>query len=268
MISLENLLDNLPLGHVVCVQDYSEGYACRQQDEIQSEYFDVTKVSLHVTILHRHAVQATDGAASTEEESHLIKEHVFVILDDPIQDQDSVQKVQELIHNYLINDVHYVIKMHEFTDSCAAQYKSRHCIGDLSCSLADFGFHIQHDYFETFHAKAEQDAAGSHVKQKVGQAVLRKTATITSAKSMYQYLMQNFSQPAASSFTSRERSVQLEHRIFFCIPSAGEGPVDRKGDGRKFKEAKGIRKWHCVKSLAQQEGSGEASVLLLCELHC
>ena len=61
---LENLLDNLPLGHVVCVHDYSEGYACRQQDEIQSQYFDVAKASLHVTILHRHAIQATDGVAS------------------------------------------------------------------------------------------------------------------------------------------------------------------------------------------------------------
>ena len=49
---LDNLLDNLPAGHVVCVHDYSERYTCRQQDEIQSEYFDVAKVSLHVTILY------------------------------------------------------------------------------------------------------------------------------------------------------------------------------------------------------------------------
>jgi len=91
--------------------------------------------------------------------------------------------------------------MHEFTDGCSAQYKSSHCIGDLSCSLADFGFYIQHYYFETSHAKGEQDAAGSHVKQKVSQAVLCRTATINSAKSMHQYLVQNFSQPAASSFT-------------------------------------------------------------------
>jgi len=81
---LDNLLENLPLGHVVCMHDYSEGYAWRQQDEIQSEYFDVAKVSLHVTILHRHAIQAIDEVESTEEEPQLIKEHVFVISDDPI----------------------------------------------------------------------------------------------------------------------------------------------------------------------------------------
>ena len=58
-------------------------------------------------------------------------------------------------------------------------------IGDLSCSLADFGFPIQRIYFETSHAKGEQDAAGSHVKQKVSQAVLRRTATITSVPSQH-----------------------------------------------------------------------------------
>ena len=75
---LDSLLDNLPLKHVVCVHDYSEGYACRSQDEIQSEYFDVAKVSLHITILHRHAVEAIDGVKRTEENPHLIKEHIFI----------------------------------------------------------------------------------------------------------------------------------------------------------------------------------------------
>ena len=37
---LDSLLDNLPLKHVY-VHDYSDGYACRSQDEIQSEYFDI-----------------------------------------------------------------------------------------------------------------------------------------------------------------------------------------------------------------------------------
>lgn len=162
--------------------------------------------------------------------------------------------MQNLIHSYLANDVGCnIIKMHEFTDGCAAQYKSRHCIGDLSCSLADFGFHVIRDYFETSHAKGEQDAAGSHVKQKVSQAVLRRTTTIKSAKSMHEYLEQNFTQRAASSFNARANAVQLKRRVFFYVPAEGEGAVDRNRQGRKFKEARGIRKCHCVKSLPQQE---------------
>jgi len=57
---LDNLLDNLPQGHVVCIHSYSEGYTCR-------EYFYIAKVSLHVTILYHHAVEAVDGFASTED---------------------------------------------------------------------------------------------------------------------------------------------------------------------------------------------------------
>jgi len=43
------------------VHDYSENYACHHQNEMQSQYFDLGKVSLHVTILYR-PVSPLDGA--------------------------------------------------------------------------------------------------------------------------------------------------------------------------------------------------------------
>ena len=88
-----------------CVHDYSEGYSCRQQDEVQSEYFHVAKVSLHITILYQHAVEDVDGIQSTEDEPRIVKAFVCVISDDGIQDHDSVHKVQTIIDNYLRNDV-------------------------------------------------------------------------------------------------------------------------------------------------------------------
>ena len=51
----DSLVANLPLNHVICVHDFSENYICRSQDEIQSQYFDPNKVSIHVSILYRHA---------------------------------------------------------------------------------------------------------------------------------------------------------------------------------------------------------------------
>ena len=65
---MDNLTEHLPLNEIVCVHDYFEGYSYRQQDELQSEYFDVAKVSLHITILYRHAVESIDGKTSTEED--------------------------------------------------------------------------------------------------------------------------------------------------------------------------------------------------------
>ena len=211
---LDSLLENLPLDQAVCIHDYSEGYSCRFQDEIQSQYFDVNTVSLHVTILYRHSTAEADGIQSTEEEPAICKEHLFVISDDAIQDHDSVLHIQKLISKYLEESKCTIRKMHEFTDGCAGQYKSRHCLGDLSCSLAALGYTVHQNYFATSHAKGKQDAAGSHVKQKATSAVLSRKATLSNAKDLCVFLRDNFSEPAASSFPARQKSVQLKRCVF------------------------------------------------------
>lgn len=43
--------------------------------------FDVNKVILPATILYRHSSAEVDGIQSTEEESAVCKEHLFVISD-------------------------------------------------------------------------------------------------------------------------------------------------------------------------------------------
>ena len=169
-----------------------------------------------------------------------------------MQDFDSVHHAQRLIAKYLSQDLNVAVKkMHEFTDGCAAQYKSRHCIGDLSCCVADFGFPIQHNYFETSHAKGEQDAAGSHVKQQSTLVVIRGRADITHAKQLCDHLTVNFSKPAQSSFPSHSTVVSLKRRLFYYVPAEEEG-VPRNRDGRRFKTIKGIRKLHSVLTSPQQ----------------
>ena len=57
-----------------------------------------------------------DGVTSKDEEPHVIIEHVFLTSDDQVQDQNSVLKAEELIFNYMTNDVSYnTIKEHKFT---------------------------------------------------------------------------------------------------------------------------------------------------------
>ena len=111
--------------------------------------------------------------------------------------------IQKLISNYLTNDLKLNIeKMQEFTDSCVAQYKSHHCLGDVSCCLANLGYVVQRNYFATSHAKGEQDAAGANVKQKVATAVLKRSAIRRNAQEMCDYLTKEFSEPSPSSFPS------------------------------------------------------------------
>jgi hypothetical protein len=46
------------------------------------------------------------------------------------------------------------------TDGCSSQYKSRHCLGDLSFATTEYGYKVFHrNFFKTSHAKGPQDAA-------------------------------------------------------------------------------------------------------------
>ena len=65
--------------------------------------------------------------------------------------------------------------MHEFCDGCASQYKSRHCLGDLSNSFRGFGYRkIVRIILEKAHAKGPQDAAGGFFKNQTDLAVVKR----------------------------------------------------------------------------------------------
>jgi len=140
-----------------------------------------------------------------------------------------------------IEESNYTIKkMHEFTEGRAGQYKSQHCYGDLSCSLATLGYTVQRNYFATSHAKGEQVAASSLVKQKATSAVLSRKVTLSNAKDISNFLKENFSEPAVSSFPARQKSVQLKRRVLFYLPSNGELSVAHNREAGRFCTVKGI----------------------------
>ncbi|VDI00313.1 Hypothetical predicted protein [Mytilus galloprovincialis] len=92
----QNLVRNLPEKQCVCVHDFSENYRCSELTEIQSAYFQKTEVSVHVTILHRHALLEYDGVDSSEDFPEIITEQFFVISPDLVHDQYFVHQVRKL----------------------------------------------------------------------------------------------------------------------------------------------------------------------------
>ena len=68
--------------------------------------------------------------------------------------------------------------MQEWTDGCAAQYKSCNCMDDLSFSVADFRFLTVRNYFKTSHTKGPQDGAGDDLQQKAEMAAIRRQIVI------------------------------------------------------------------------------------------
>lgn len=72
--------------------------------------------------------------------------------------------------------------MHEFTDGCSAQYKSRQCMGDFSHSVNDFRYTTILNYYERSHAKGPQDGAGANLKH---MAVFTRAKGVRSFKSVF-----------------------------------------------------------------------------------
>ena len=245
---MKNSIAHLPLEHVCCVHDYSENYSCTSQEQLQSQYYSQSQASIHVTILHRHSLKDVDGVESTIEDPVIITEHIFVISPDTKHDHHSVHQVRKLVAGYLKEIKYDVEVMHEWTDGCSAQYKSRHCMGDVSFSNADFGYRTIRNYFETSHAKGPQDGAGANLKHKADMEIIKRNVIIQNAEDLFKFAETNLKTPAPSRYQSE--NVQLKRRIFFYVDK-----VNRDRRGRYFKEVKGNRAIHSVLS-----GSNSCSI--------
>ena len=86
--------------------------------------------------------------------------------------------------------------MHEFCDGCAAQHKSRHCFGEVSESVSEFGYtKIIRNFFETSHAKGPQDAAGGFFKNQADLAVVRGQYLNKNAENLFQFAQEKLQNP-------------------------------------------------------------------------
>ena len=66
------------------------------KDELQSSYFQRTEVTIHVTILYRHALPEVDGIDSTEESPNIVTEQFIVFSNDEKHDHHFVHKYVSL----------------------------------------------------------------------------------------------------------------------------------------------------------------------------
>ena len=73
-------------------------------------------MSIHVSVIYRHAILEVDGVESLPDIPFIVTEHFFVISPDDKHDQLFTEKVQTLIRDYL-DSIQYNVKViHEFTN--------------------------------------------------------------------------------------------------------------------------------------------------------
>ena len=139
----------------------------------------------------RHALPQIDGEESSEDDLHIVTEHLYVISPALKQDHHSVQGCQNNVVDYLKEIGYSVEFMHEWMDGCLAQYKSCHCMGDVSFSLLDFGFPTVRNYFVTCDAKGPQDGASANLKHKADMTVIRCEVVIENAEDLFEFARAN-----------------------------------------------------------------------------
>ncbi|KAJ8305083.1 hypothetical protein KUTeg_017361 [Tegillarca granosa] len=143
-LQLKHLQQNLPQNNCMCVHDFSENYNCFEKDEIQSNYFQKNEVSLHVSVIYRHSILEVDGVGSSDEHPNIITEHLFLVSPDLNHDHNFSQYAQLQVAEYLRSINYECSVMHEFTDGCPCQYKSRHCMGGISVDKSTLGYDKRH----------------------------------------------------------------------------------------------------------------------------
>ena len=77
--------------------------------------------------------------------------------------------------------------MHEWTNDCCSQCKSRHWMSDVSHSFVDFRYPTMGNYFETSHAKGPQDDAGANFKFQAHMTVIRRQSVIQNANDVQKF---------------------------------------------------------------------------------
>ena len=187
---LRSLLDNLPQNHCITIKDYSESYRCLDKTEIQTGYFHKIEVSIHVTLLYRHAVLEVDSIESTVDNPVIIKEEFFVISEDDKRDQHFTHYVQKKVSEYLLRINYNPKVMHEFNDGCATQ-----SFGVLATTVSELGYEsVIRNFFETAHAKGAQDAAGGFIKREADLSVIRGRTSIQNGKDLFDFCNKNLQQ--------------------------------------------------------------------------
>ena len=130
--------------------------------------------------------------------------------------------------------------IHQRTDGCAAQYKSRNLFGDVSNFERNFdGISYVASFSASGHGKGEVDSAAGYLKTSARRAVTTNPdAPILTANDLFKYASDKLSNTPAS-------DVALHKRHFFFVPKSQCEEVRERNRPTYF-TITGTRKIHSV----------------------
>ena len=260
---------NLPLGHAVLLFDFSENHSLNIPREVQSLHWVVKQATILVCVVWRHASMEVDGVQSTLEKPVLVKDYVYMLSDDRKHDHRFFEYMRKVvIEEYFVGrGLPKPTFLHEWADGCAAQNKCAAGFADVANSKREwvYGIPCQRNFFETAHAKGEQDGAGAHVKHAAAVAVISEGdkwyAKILCAADLYAFCCERLSHRADTTRLTQRSS--FNKRFFYLVPEdalheveGGLRAVDHT-NGAAYQSVDGTQRMHSVRA-----GSVEGSLMV------
>ena len=153
------------IDHSTCIVllDFAENYHYIVQDEVQGFHWNKDQFTLHPVVIYYK-----------NENNELVHRCLCVISDDLDHDTSFVNKLQELVCDYIKREMPEITSIEYWSDGCAGQYKSFKNMMNLCLHKEDFGLEATWYFFATSHGKSPCDGIGGTVKRKIARTSLQR----------------------------------------------------------------------------------------------
>ena len=171
---------NVKEGEVVSVYDFAENYRTSYQDEVQSAHWNYNQVTVHPVVNYYSCHGCTE----------LVTHSVVVISDDLKHDAFAVDSFIRKVHSFFYEKNLKFKRSIEWSDGCAAQYKSKLPFYLLQRRGSN-GLPVSRHYFGSRHGKNPSDGESAVVKSAVCRAVQCRRAVVRGAEDFFKFVSAN-----------------------------------------------------------------------------
>lgn len=181
----ESAKANLKFGDVLMVMDFAQNVVHRQTDEPQSAHWSRHQSTLHPVVCF-YSCTACRGKPP-----HIVTDEVLMISPDLVHDPFAVEEYFKTAIRHLRSVGVIVLRVIQFTDNAASQYRSRNAF----MLLSEYRIAIQRNTFGSGHGKGPGDSCIGRVVQETAYAVRTGKASIPDGSHFYTFCLRKLATP-------------------------------------------------------------------------
>lgn len=169
---------------------FSQNYALKANNEIQTAHYVKHQVTLHTMYLIRHA------KSSTQQNPQLTREAVAIISDDLKHSVSAVYTFTMKLLSYMRDNPEKVALpkvLHRITDNCAFEYKCKQAFSHMLAYEKNMDVKVVYHYLEQGHGKGPHDALGATIKHGLDMLVVKDRVRLRNAYEVYLAATQHLS---------------------------------------------------------------------------